>query len=134
MNLSSARGVANLKVPYPLTPFSQQGSARVCSSRAFPANSCTPVWSVFTIHRGCPLGGGEGGLTMTLLSTTIHRHNWYCFQLWCLDGRAVERAGNRKIYPAISQTLQSSFYHAFPRLLSLYWGENMHTHYGTKSR
>ena len=35
MNLSSARGVANL------TPFNQQGSARVCSSRAFPANSST---------------------------------------------------------------------------------------------
>ena len=52
MNLSSARVVANLKVPYSLTPFSQQGSARVCSSRAFPANSRTPVWSFFTVHRG----------------------------------------------------------------------------------
>ena len=76
MNLSSARGVANLKVSYSLTPFSQQGSARVFSSRAFPANSCTSVWSVFTVHRGCPLGGGEGGLTMTFLSTTIHQHDW----------------------------------------------------------
>ena len=80
MNLSLARGVANLKVPYSLTPFNQQGSARVCSSRAFPANSRTPVWSFFTVHRGCPLGGGEGGLTMTLLSTTINQHDWLVLQ------------------------------------------------------
>ena len=52
MNLSLARRVANLKVPYSLNPFNQQGSARVCSSRAFPANSRTPVWSFFTVHRG----------------------------------------------------------------------------------
>ena len=76
MNLSSARGVANLKVAYSLTSFNQQGSARVCSSRAFPANSSTPVWSVFTVHGGCPLDGCEVGLTMTLLSTTIRQHDW----------------------------------------------------------
>ena len=75
MNISSARGVANFKVAYSVTPFNQQGSVRVCSSRAFPANSSTPVWSVFTVHGGCPLSGGEVGLTMTLLSTTIHQHD-----------------------------------------------------------
>ena len=76
MNLSSAGGVANLKVAYLLTPFNQQGSARVWSSRAFPANSSTPARSVFTVHGGCPLGGSEVGLSMTLLSTTIHQHDW----------------------------------------------------------
>ena len=33
-------------------------------------------FGLFTVHRETSLGGGEGGLTMTLQGTTIHQYGW----------------------------------------------------------
>ena len=44
-------------------------------SRVFPPVQSLP-FGLFTVPWESSLGGGEGGLTMALQSTTIHRYNW----------------------------------------------------------
>ena len=43
--------------------------------RVFPTSSVTPL-GLFTVQWESSLGGGEGGLTMALQSTTIHQYDW----------------------------------------------------------
>ena len=52
MNLSSARVMASLKVPYSLTPFSQQRSARVAHPGPSLPIHALPSGRFFTVHRG----------------------------------------------------------------------------------
>ena len=66
----------NLKGAYSLTPFTNKEVPEFSHQGPSLPIQALPFWSVFKLHRGCSLGGGEGGLTMALLSTTIHQHDW----------------------------------------------------------
>ena len=46
INLCSARGVDNFKVPYSLTPFTNKEVPEFFISRVFPTSLVIPVWSV----------------------------------------------------------------------------------------
>ena len=44
-------------------------------SKVFPTVQSLP-FGLFTVQGESSLGGGEGGLTMALQSTTIHQYDW----------------------------------------------------------